>query len=42
MKQEDDKASIEKREADNYALVSLVGDEDLVQERIQIAEGTHK
>jgi hypothetical protein len=42
MKQKDDKASIEKREADNYTLISLVGDEYLVQERIQVAEGTHK
>ncbi len=42
MKQEDYKASIEKGETDNYALVSLVGDEYLVQEGIQIAEGTHK
>ena len=42
MKEEDDETSIEKREADNYTLVSLVGDEYLVQERIQVAEGTHK
>jgi hypothetical protein len=42
MKEEDYKGSIEKRESDNYALVSLIRDEYLVQERVQIAEGTHK